>query len=314
MPDNESWPKVAVIGAGAVGGYFGGMMANAGAPVTMIGRKAFVDAVKTGGLLLDTLHFQKRVPIEASTEVTAASGADLVLFCVKTPANAATSRELAPLISPNAVVVSLQNGVDNVEQIRAASGIEAVPAGVYVAASVPTPGHIKHIARGDLVVGPRSEQTIWLAETFGRANIPCRITENIDGEMWAKLLLNCALNAISALGQARYGRIAESAEAWSVVEEAVLEVFAVARSAGVVLPDIENSKAAIESARKLASQMSGAMSSTAQDISGGKQTEVASLNGYVARLGAELGVPTPVNQALFALVKLLEGRDRDDDI
>jgi 2-dehydropantoate 2-reductase len=309
MPDDRGWPKVAVIGAGAVGGYFGGMMAGAGAQVTMIGRNAFVEAVNADGLILDTLQFRKSVPVEGSTQMIAARGADLVLFCVKTPNNADASQELAPFLSPGAIVVSMQNGVDNVEQVRAASGVEALPAAVYVAVSVPRPGYIKHIARGDLVLGPKTEQTVWLAETFGRANIPCIITENIDGEMWTKLILNCALNAVSALGQARYGRIVESSEGWKVVEAAVLEVLAVARSTGVVLPDIENANAAIEAAKKLATQMSGAMSSTAQDISRGKRTEISSLNGYVARRGSELGVPTPVNQALFALVKLLEDRD-----
>src|ERR1700726_2591038 len=140
MTQKENWPSIAVVGAGAVGGYFGGLLARAGAPVGMIGRPAFVEAVKKSGLFLDTLHFQESVRVEASTELSAAHGAALVLFCVKTTDSAATARELAPFLAPDATLVSLQNGVDNVEQIRAAANIDALPAAVYVAASMQAPG------------------------------------------------------------------------------------------------------------------------------------------------------------------------------
>src|SRR5262249_51773806 len=119
----EAWPRIAVVGAGAVGGYFGGLLADAGAPVVMVGRPAFVEAVSRDGLLLDTLHFKKHVPVAASSELAAARGADLVLFCVKTTDNVSAARELAPLLKKESIVVSLQNGVDNIEQIEAVSGI-----------------------------------------------------------------------------------------------------------------------------------------------------------------------------------------------
>src|SRR5690348_10049532 len=119
MAHQGTWPRVAVVGAGAVGGYFGGLLADAGAPVVMIGRDPFVRAVQAAGLILDTLHSRKTVHVEASTDVSAAQGADLVLFCVKTTDNAATARALAPFLAQRAMVVSLQNGVDNAEQIRA---------------------------------------------------------------------------------------------------------------------------------------------------------------------------------------------------
>ena len=307
MSDPESWPKIAVVGAGAVGGYFGGMLARAGAPVVMIGRAAFGEAVKKNGLFLDTLQFQESVRVEASTELSAVRGAQIVLFCVKTTDNAATARALAPLLASGAVVLSMQNGVDNVEQIRAAA-IDALPTVVYVAASVPEPGRVKHVGRGDLVFGPKNEKTKRIATLFSRANVPCRISENIEGELWTKLVWNCALNAVSALGHAKYGQIAASADAWKVVEAAVYEVLAVARAAGIRPPGLEDPQAALAGALKIANQMAEALSSTGQDLNRGKRTEIDSLNGYVARRGAELGVPTPVNQALYALVKLAEGR------
>jgi 2-dehydropantoate 2-reductase len=308
MSESQPWPRVAVVGAGAVGGYFGGLLARAGAPVAMIGRPQFVDAVKKNGLFLDTLQFQERVRVEASTEITAVGGAEIILFCVKTTDNATTARAIAPLLSKGALVVSMQNGVDNVEQIRATAGLDALPSVVYVAASVPEPGRVKHAGRGDLVVGPKNERTERIAALFTRAHVPCRVSENIEGELWTKLVWNCALNAVSALGHAKYGQIAESADAWKVVETAVYEVLAVAKAAKVHPPGLEDPKAALAGALKIATQMAEALSSTAQDMNRGKLTEIDSLNGYVSRRGAELGVPTPVNHSLYALVKLAEGR------
>jgi len=308
VTEQESWPKIAVVGAGAVGGYFGGLLARAGAPVVMIGRAAFVEAVKKSGLFLDTLQFQESVRVLASTELSAACGADVVLFCVKTTDNAETARALAPLLAPGAVVLSMQNGVDNAEQIRAVAPMDALPAVVYVAASVPEPGRVKHVGRGDLVVGPENRRTKKIAALFSRAQVPCRISENIEGELWTKLIWNCALNAVSALGRAKYGQIASSADAWKVVETAVYEVLAVAKAAGIHPPGLEDPKAALAGALKIATQMAEALSSTGQDLNRGKRTEIDSLNGYISRRGAELGVLTPVNHALFALVKLAEGR------
>ena len=308
MTESQPWPRIAVVGAGAVGGYFGGLLARTGAPVVMIGRAAFVEAVKKHGLFLDTLQFREKVRVEASGEIDAVRDAEVVLFCVKTTDNAGTARVIAPLLSDSALVLSMQNGVDNVEQIRAAARIDALPSVVYVAASVPEPGRVKHVGRGDLVVGPKNEKTERIAGLFSRANIPCRVSENIEGELWTKLVWNCALNAVSALGHAKYGQIAGSADAWKVVETAVYEVLAVARAANVQPPGLEDPKAALAGALKIATQMAEALSSTAQDMSRGKHTEIDSLNGYVSRRGAELGVPTPVNHALYALVKLAEGR------
>ncbi|HLZ51323.1 MAG TPA: 2-dehydropantoate 2-reductase [Candidatus Acidoferrum sp.] len=306
MTAAQGWPRVAVAGAGAVGGYFGGMLARAGAPVMMIGRAAFVEAVKKNGLFLDTVQFKESVRVEASVDLKDIRGAEIVLFCVKTTDNSATARELAPLLAPGAIVVSMQNGVDNVEQIRAASGIEALPAVVYVAASVPKPGTVKHAGRGDLVIGPRSAQTERVASLFERAGVGCRISENIEGELWTKLTWNCALNAISALGRAQYGQISASGEARKLVETAVHEILAVARAAGVHPPGFEDPQVALAGAFKIATQLAEAYSSTAQDLMRGKRTEIDSLNGYISRRGAELGVATPVNHALYTLVKLAE--------
>ena len=303
---NYSWPKTAVVGAGAVGGYFGGMLARAGAPVVFIGRPSFVEAVQKEGLLLDTAQFKERVKVKASADLAAARGAEIVLFCVKTTDTASTARALASILAPGAILVSMQNGADNAEQIHAASGLHALPAAVYVAASVPSPGTVKHVGRGDLVLGPENEHTRRVAEIFTRAKVPCRISANLTGELWTKLVWNCALNALSALGKVTYGEILASADAKQLLEGTVYEVLAVAKAAGIKPPGLEDPQVALAGAYKIAEQMAATRSSTAQDMMRGKKTEIDSLNGFIARKGRELGVPTPLNHALYTLVKLAE--------
>jgi 2-dehydropantoate 2-reductase len=302
----DAWPKIAVVGAGAVGGYFGGMLARAGAPVVFIGRPAFVDAVKRNGLLLDTTQFKEHVKVEASSDMARARDGEIVLFCVKTTDTAATARALAPLLAKNALVVSMQNGVDNAEQIHAASGLHALAAAVYVAASVPSPGTVKHVGRGDLVVGPKNVATERIAAVFERAGVPCKISDHLAAELWTKLVWNCGLNAVSALGKATYGDITANEDARQLVEGAVFEAIFVAKAAGVHLPLLDDPKAAMTGGYKIAQAMAATRSSTAQDMMRGKKTEIDSLNGFIVRKGRELHVPTPINHALFTLVKLAE--------
>jgi 2-dehydropantoate 2-reductase len=303
---DETWPKVIVLGAGAVGCYFGGMLARAGVPVTLIGRPHHVEAIARDGLWLETLQFRDRVPVAASAAVEAARDAALVLLCVKTLDTEQAARELEPHLAPSALVLSFQNGVDNVERIRAATGLEAFPAVVYVAAAMIGPGRVRHTGRGDLIVGDpggvRRADLERLAALFSRAGVPCTVSDNVESELWGKLAMNCAYNAVSALGRAKYGLIAQDLRARAVLRLAVEETAAVARASGVRLGNID----LVEAAFRLGEAMSGATSSTAQDLARDKRTEIDSLNGYVARRGAELGVPTPVNQTLHALVKLLE--------
>ena len=306
MSQRKDWPRIAVVGAGAVGGYFGGMFARAGAPIVLIGRRHFADAVNSNGLVLDKSKGQERIRVSATTEMSAIQDCSLILFSVKANDTAQTAKQIAPFLQPDATVVCLQNGVDNADRVRAATNVVTVPAVVYVAVSVPEFGRVKHLARGDLVIGPPSERTREVANVFNRAAISCRISENIEGELWVKLLCNCALNAISALGHARYGEIAKSDDARQLMQNVVDEVLAIARAAHVVLPGVHDRASGMAAAMEIATQMTNAFSSTAQDLNRGRPTEIDALNGYIARRGAELGVPVPVNHALFTLVKLAE--------
>jgi 2-dehydropantoate 2-reductase len=309
MNSNNDYPRVAVMGAGAVGSFFGGMLARAGAPVTLIARAAHADAIMAGGLMIESYRFPKpeRIPVEAVTSADGVRGAQIVLLCVKTLDTESAAQAILPHLAPGAIVVSMQNGVDNVERIRASSGIEALGAAVYVAAEMAAPGHVKHTGRGDLIVGAwpgtaGAAAAARVAHCFTRAGIQCLVAEDIRGPLWMKMLMNCAYNAISALGRARYRRMAARAEIREVMRYAIEEAVAVARADSIPLP-VANF---VETGWKLAETMGDAMSSTAQDIMRGKKTEIDSLNGYIVRRGAALGVATPVNRSLHGLIKLLE--------
>jgi len=276
LATNLSDTRIAVMGAGAVGSYFGGMLARAGARVTLIARPNHVQAIRKNGLLLDTVTFKEHVALNASAEPADVRDAQFVLFCVKTLDTESAARSIAPNLSQDAIVISLQNGVDNIARIRAASGIDALPAVVYVAAALPEPGHVKHSGRG--------------------------VSQNIDVDQWTKMVMNCAGNAVTAIAQTSFAHVARNLDTREVLRSVINECVAVARAAGVAMPDVDWTERGLKNAETLGE----ATSSTAQDIARGKPTEIDSLNGYIVRRGKELGVPTPVNMTLFALIKLIE--------
>jgi 2-dehydropantoate 2-reductase len=306
---HPSFHSVAVMGAGAVGCYFGAVLADAGMKVRLIGRQTLVDAVARDGLLLETAKFSKRIRLEVTADPAGVRDAGLVLFSVKSPDTETAAAAIAPHIAPDGVVLSLQNGVDNFERLRARIANTVVPAVVYVAAEIPAPGVVRHNGRGDLVIGaPRGSGVSGaliadLAAFLGGAKIPTRVSGNIEGELWTKLILNGAYNAISALGRSNYGRLVAVPDVRHVMREAVAEIVALAHAKGVRL-ELADPMATVLA---LAGAMPEQMSSTAQDLARGRPTEIDHLNGYIMRESDALGLPVPVNRTLAALVKLAEG-------
>jgi 2-dehydropantoate 2-reductase len=314
MTGTNSQARVAVLGAGAVGSYFGGMLARSGAQVVLIARPAHVEAIRANGLFLDAVSFQERVTVEASTETSAARDAQVILFCVKTTNTEEAARSLVPYIAKDAIVVSLQNGVDNIARIRLASGIDALPSVVYIAAALPEPGHVKHSGGGRLVVGepagysgPSESFGLSRAERvsslFTAAEVPCSVSQDIEAELWRKFIMNCAGNAVTAITQTSYAQAVRNAPIRDVLGQVIAETVGVARASGVRLPEVDFISQGLKFLEGVGSE---ATSSTAQDLARGKRTEIDSLNGYVVRRGKELGIATPANLTLFALVKLLE--------
>lgn len=302
----------AVVGAGAVGSFFGAMLARAGHRVTLIGRDAHVRAIEGGGLRLAMAGRVETIRLAASVDIAAVRGADLVLFCVKSTDTERTARAMAPHLDGGAVVMSLQNGVENAATIAREVGRSVVPAVVYVATAMPEPGLVAHHGRGDLVIGPLDASAAAdaamagrlqsIADLFATAQVPVRVSADVVAELWSKLMVNCAYNAISALAQANYGALAALADVRELQETVVREVVALAAAEGVKLP----LEPALDAMRRIAGAMPAQLSSTAQDVARGKPSEIDHLNGFVARRGLALGVATPANQALQALVKLVE--------
>lgn len=294
--------NIAVMGAGAVGCYYGGMLARAGHAVTLIGRRQHVEAVRRAGLFMDTQSFRAHVPMGASTEAEAVRGAKLVLFCVKSMDTERAAAEIAPHLQPDAVVLGLQNGVDNAERLKAVLPQEVCPAVVYVATEMAGPGHVKHHGRGELVIGPTAASQ-GLVTLFAGAGVPVQISDNVAGALWAKLIVNCAYNALSAVSQLPYGRLVKVDGVHTVMRDVVEECIAVARREGVTVPgDMW------EAVERIAGTMPTQLSSTAQDLARGKRSEIDHLNGYIVRRGDALGIAVPANRVLHALVKLLEER------
>jgi 2-dehydropantoate 2-reductase len=306
--------KIAVVGAGAIGCYFGGMLARAGHDVTLIGRAPHVDAINKNGLLFESLGRQERITVAATDRIAGVADARLVLFCVKSPDTDGAAQAMAPHLAPEAVVLSLQNGVDNVERIRAHARNPVLPVLVYAAAQMPASGFVQHTGGGSLVIGQtaehRSDQNLprEIAAIFASVGVPVKISDDIEAELWSKLVMNCAYNAISALAEAPYGQMVAMPEVRRVMLDAIAEATRVAEAKGVRLPrDIA------DAALKLAEAMPVTVSSTAQDIRKGKRTEIDHLNGAVVRHGEALGIATPVNRTLNALIKLREQSTRSRD-
>ncbi|MEP7057677.1 MAG: 2-dehydropantoate 2-reductase [Caldimonas sp.] len=316
----QRFDSIVVVGAGAVGGFFGAMLARTGHRVTLVGRAAHVQAIERDGLLLEMAGRTEAVRLAASSDLAAVRGAGLVLFSVKSTDTDAVARVIAPHLDADALVLSLQNGVENAPTIARHVRQTVVPAVVYVATAAPAPGRVTHHGRGDLVIGALRDQATSsdrsidaklkdLVDLFATAKVPVRISTDVMAELWSKLMVNCAYNAISGLAQATYGQLVALAPIRELQQEVVREVVALAAAEGVDLP-IAASLAAME---RIAAAMPAQLSSTAQDMARRKPSEIEHLNGFVARRGRELGVPTPANHALYALVKLVEAGHRAGD-
>ena len=290
--------RIAVMGAGAVGCYYGGMLARAGHELTLIGRPRHVEAIRQRGLLLETSAFSASLPVRAETSAQAVAGAQLVLFCVKSTDTDRAAAEIAPFLADDALVLSLQNGIDNVERLRACVRQRVAAAIVYVAAEMAGAGHVRHHGRGELLLASPLPGEL---QDFAAAGIPLLETDNLAGALWAKLIVNCACNAVSAITQRPYGQLWQDQGIRALMRAVVLECEAVASAEGVCLPD-----AVWATVERIMETMPEQRSSTAQDLALGRPSEIEHLNGHIVRRAAALGLDAPVNRTLLALVKQLE--------
>lgn len=310
---NSTPLRVGVMGAGAVGLFFAAKLARAGHGVTVVARPAHVGAIARDGLRVQSsVDGATVVPLDANTAPEALAACDVVLVCVKTVDTEAVGDTLARVLRPDALVVSLQNGVDNAWRLRARMPQPIVPAVVYVSVEMTGPGQLRHNGGGRLIVGApladdaaRASAVTRLAALvalWAAAGVPCTVSDDVRVDLWTKLTANSAYNAISALTALRYGALAGNDGVVGVMDLVTDEIAAVAAADGVPV----TREALGEAVRNIARIMPQALSSTAQDLLAGRRTEIDDLNGFVVRRGQALGVPTPVNETLRALVKFVE--------
>jgi 2-dehydropantoate 2-reductase len=295
--------EIAVMGAGSVGCYFGGMLARGGHDVTLVARPQHVEAISRDGLHMSTKTFDEFVRVKATSDPAAVNGAQLVLFCVKSGDTERAGEQIKLYVGKGTVILCLQNGCDNDQRLRAIlAQPEVAAAVVFVGSEMLGPGFVKHHGSGELVIDP-IRNIPGLAQIFEAASIPTQVSDNVRGELWLKLIINCAYNAISAIARKPYGQTVPSVGIQDVMRDVVAECLAVATAEGINVPG--DVSAAV---RRIVETIPQQYSSTAQDILRGKSTEVDYLNGHIVKRGKALGISTPANQVLWAMVKLIEAK------
>jgi len=305
----SKYQKIYVLGAGAVGCYFGGMLARAGQDITLIGRAERAQAINELGLEMDCQSFQEVVSINASDDLSILADADLVLLSVKSLDTEKTIQAIASILPSHGAILSLQNGVTNVDITTKWISNPVYAAVVYVATGMLGHRTMKHHGRGELYIGslqPAQEQDqenlAAICTLFEGAHVPCSIAQHIKKDMWLKFLVNCSYNAVSGIGQITYGEMVRIPEILQQIEHITEEFLAVAKAEGVLISEAE----AVEANALIASTMVTQRSSTAQDLARGKKTEIDFLNGYIVELGKKYDIPVPYNESIYALVKMLE--------
>lgn len=294
--------KIAIFGAGAVGCYYGGLLALAGHEVVLIGRAAHVEAMRRQGLCLERKGLTENIPVAASEAPASVAGAELVLCCVKSTDSLEAARAMAPHLATGARILSLQNGIDNAGILQSLLPQRVTAAVVYAAVGMAGPGHVVHRGGGELELAADALDEAGFS-AFHKAGIPLRLSTDVAAALWTKLILNCAWNALSAINQMPYGKLWPVEGVQATMRSVVDECLAVAAAEGIQLAD--EIWPAIE---RIAHVMPDQTSSTAQDLARQRPTEIDHLNGAILRCAARHAIKVPANQALHTLVKLLEKR------
>lgn len=304
--------KVAVVGAGGVGGYFGGRLAVAGQDVTMIARGPHLQAIRERGLQVHSVKGDFTVSVPAASDAEEIGPCDVVLFCVKGYDTESAASRLSPLIGDDTAVVSLQNGIDNEDKIAAAVGADHVIGGAaFIFSSIAAPGVISHtggparIVFGEMT-GSVSARVKRLLEACQGAAIDSDIPPDIRTVLWTKYAFICAVAGMTAAVRLPLGEIRACAESWAMFERILTEVVALARAEGVALP--EN---VVEQQLEFAKGLdAGAFSSLHHDLVSGRRMELEALHGTAVRRAARLSVATPACEAIYAILRPWALRNR----
>ncbi len=295
--------RIAVIGAGGVGAFYGVRLLRAGEDVVFLARGSHLDALRTRGLTLKTAAGESTLSVTAVADPTAADQVDLVFFCVKSYDTSVAARSLPPLMGPGTVVLTLQNGVDHVEMIADVVGTGRVMAGAVqkLAVQLAAPGVIVHSGgEGKIVFGepaggvtPRVEL---VAELFRRSGIPHEVSSEMPRVLWEKLLFIAGVGGVTALARSGIGPLMANPEGRALLAASCAEIVTIAKAEGVDL----GSDAVDRMLAFAGTFPPDWRSSMARDLEAGRRLEVEALSSAVVRRARKHGLPAPVNQAVYA--------------
>ena len=297
-------PRVAVFGAGGVGAYLGSRLASARADVHLIARGAHLEALRKNGLTLITPDGITTTPVWATDDPASIGPVDIVLFCVKSYDTEAAADQLAPLIGPDTVVMSIQNGIENETKIAAKVGEQHVlGAATYILAAIESPGVVRsgaaRLVVGELRQGPPSERVRAIVDLARSGGIDAVATSDVRLAKWDKFVLLVAFSAVTATTQLTVGDVRGSAAASAMLRAVMEEAWSIGRALGVPLAtDL------VDRAYKLVlAQNDDEGTSLRHDLLTGHRMELEALQGTLRRLGRETGVPTPWTDAAYAILE-----------
>ncbi len=297
--------KIAIFGSGGVGGYFGGRLAAVGEDVTFIARGTHLAALQQGGLHIDSpngaLHLST---VQATDDPAMVGPVDVVLFTVKLYDVAAAAAALKPMIGPNTVVITLQNGVDAVDMVAKHVGAEHVAGGVaYIVIVIDQPGHLRHTTAQQLVFGERdgtrSPRLVAFEEAGIRAGFQATASTTMETDLWIKFVRLATWSGMTTVTRSSMAVVRDNAELFAMMMAAIDETIAVGRARGIVFPPtlVDDTLALIRSFPATSK------SSMLEDFERGRRLELPWLSGAVVRLGKAVGVPTPTHQFIAAVLQ-----------
>ena len=303
--------RIAVIGAGAIGGFFGGRLAQSGNDVTLIGaQREHIDVLVHGGLQIeDASGATQTIRVRATTLPSEVEPVDVIFVCVKSYQTDQALANVDALLTPSTSVLTLQNGWGNAQRIAAHVGDERVLAGLtYQSITLLSPGRVKHTGRGMTFIGEldgsRSERLGRIAMVLDAACIETTATDDIRKEIWAKLAVNVCTLPVAALLGFKAGQLREHKSLLDIMHDLLHETVSIARAQNIPL-DEDTSWATITN---LLDSAANAKPSMLQDIERRRRTEIDVLNGAIVAEGKRLGIPTPAHKVMLNLIKALEAK------
>ena len=295
--------KIMIMGSGGVGSYYGGLLAKQGNDVTFIARGAHLQALRTSGLQVKSVHGDFAIiPAQATDSPAEVSAVDLILFCVKTYDTDDAAKAIQPAVSPQTAIISLQNGVDAVERIGKVVGVEHVLGGVtQISSAIEAPGVVRQVSQFRRIIlgeldGSISARAQSIEKTLKETGVTVEITQNIFKALWAKLVFISAASGLGSLTRLPMGDYRPVPETRAMIVSLMKEVETVARAQGIAL-DADVVQKSLDFIDAAAPQIKASMQ---LDVETGHRSEIEAVIGVIGRKGRELGVPTPTADFIYA--------------